>query len=302
VAAGNEGNDRIHWQGDLRNGVLEIPVEVRDPGFQFLDVWVPRGDDVDLVVVRPDGVVEDADGSIRQTPFGGYRAMPRLDPINRDQNLAFLIAGGNVGDVWKVRLTPIEVTQGVVHAWAGTETGAPGSILPDSGPEFSLGMPGTEERAIVVGSIVTRNVFEGPAGPAALPGLVVGRLSGFSSHGPTRTGAMKPDIAAPGQVITAALAAGSELATLPQFAARRHPSGQYVTIQGTSMATPFVAGVIALLLEGNSRLTPEEIQQRLRVTARRDTDTGRVWNPGFGFGKLDVATLLDYSQQLDSQP
>ena len=60
------------------------------------------------------------------------------------------------------------------------------------------------------------------------------------------------------------------------------------------MATPFVAGVIALMLQREPRLTPEEIQQRLRITARRDRDTRRVWGSGFGFGKIDVEALLDY--------
>ncbi len=60
------------------------------------------------------------------------------------------------------------------------------------------------------------------------------------------------------------------------------------------MATPFVAGVIALILEREPRLTPEEVQQRLRITARRNDDTGRVWNPEFGYGKIDVEALLNY--------
>jgi subtilisin family serine protease len=64
------------------------------------------------------------------------------------------------------------------------------------------------------------------------------------------------------------------------------------------MAAPFVAGVIALLLEREPELGPEQIQQRLRVTARRDTNTGRVWNPHFGFGKLDVRALLDYQADI----
>jgi hypothetical protein len=48
------------------------------------------------------------------------------------------------------------------------------------------------------------------------------------------------------------------------------------------------------MLEREPLLTPEEIQQRSRITARRDEDTGRVWIPGFGYGKIDVEALLYY--------
>jgi hypothetical protein len=48
------------------------------------------------------------------------------------------------------------------------------------------------------------------------------------------------------------------------------------------------------MLQREPRLTPEEIQQRLRITARRDRDTRRVWSSGFGFGKIDVEALLSY--------
>jgi subtilisin family serine protease len=82
------------------------------------------------------------------------------------------------------------------------------------------------------------------------------------------------------------------MATDPRFTPRHHPNDRYITIQGTSMATPFVAGVIALMLEREPGLTPEEVQQRLRISARRDAQTSRVWHPGFGFGKIDIAALL----------
>jgi len=125
-----------------------------------------------------------------------------------------------------------------------------------------------------------------------LQALTVDTLSAFSSRGPTRIGGFKPDIAAPGQVVTAALGKGSEFASDPRLTARLHPSGCYVTIQGTSMATPFVAGLVALLLEQEPTLTPADVQQRLRTTARRDASTGPVWNPRYGWGKLDAATIL----------
>ena len=303
VAAGNEGQDRIHWQGDLQSGPLEIPFRITDSSFQFVDVWVPRGDDVDVVIIRPDGAIDEPDGSQRTGAFGRYRATGTVDPISQDQNLNFRITGGTVNSQWRIRLTPLTITQGVVHAWAGTdEARTSRGIFSTVELGFSLGMPGTEERSVVVGSFISRASFAGPSGTANLAGLTVGELSPFSSRGPTRIGALKPDVVAPGQVITAALSEGCEMGSDPALATRLHPSGKYITIQGTSMATPFVAGVIALLLQKNAKLTPEDVQQRLRATAKRDTQTGRVWGPGFGFGKLEVAALLDYSARMDAQP
>jgi subtilisin family serine protease len=108
-------------------------------------------------------------------------------------------------------------------------------------------------------------------------------------------GDLRPDIAAPGQYITAALAAKSDLANDSRLASRRDPSNSYITIQGTSMAAPFVSGVIALMLQREPKLDPTEIKRRLRATARRDGITGRVWHQGFGYGRIDVAELLKYA-------
>jgi len=293
VAAGNEGDDGIHASGQLVPGRdLVFPVRVADAGFLYCDVWIPRGDVVDVWLEAPDGTQFAPDPAEVTTPHGTVLVDFVENPLNRDQNLTVLMINGHVDDRWTVRIRPVSVVHGEVHAWAGTVAGGrmmfPGAPLDG----YTVGIPACEERAITVGSLISRNSFEGPNGQAALPALTVDRLSGFSSQGPTRIGALKPDIAAPGQVVTAALSAGSEFARDPRLAARLHSSGRYLTIQGTSMATPFVAGLVALMLQQEPTLTPEDVQQRLRITARRDAITGPVWNPRFGWGKLDAATIL----------
>jgi subtilisin family serine protease len=303
AAAGNDGDKSIHWHGVLEMGSdLFIPVLITDDVSQFVDVWIPRGDEVDPLIQTPDGVQTAPDGSFVQTVFGSYQASFRQDPVNRDQNLRIFIQKGLAGHVWLIRLVPTHVSQGIVHAWSGTARGNTARhLFPGyEWPYFSIAMPATEERAIVVGSFVSRSSFPTLAGPMVANGLNVGQLSPFSAHGPTRYGALKPDIVAPGQYVTAALAAGSRMATDPGYVPRHSPAGPYVTIQGTSMAAPFVCGLIALLLEREPDLTPEEVQQRLRVTARRDDDTQQVWNPGFGFGKLDVEAMLEEPTGLPS--
>lgn len=293
VAAGNEGLDQIHVDHTLVPGEdLVIPFRINSDEPQFADVWIHRGDEVDVFVETPDGGQFVPDGEVRSTGAGTFLADFVEDPINRDQNLLLIVAGGFANDLWKLRIRPLQVVHGAVHAWAGPE---PFLFPGATSAAYSVGMPGTEERAIVVGSCVSRNRFDTVDGEVVTD-LGVGGLSTFSSHGPARYGVQKPDITAPGQYITAALAEGSTMATDPRFTPRRSPvqPGPYITIQGTSMATPFVAGVIALLLQREPDLTPEEIQQRLRITAQRDALTGPVWNAGFGYGKLDVAALLDY--------
>ena len=297
VAAGTEGADGIHWQGDLENANdLLIPLRVRDPDLQIVDVWIPRGDEVEISVESPDGVLTEPDGAVHNSLFGAFVADWRTNALNLDQNLTLRIGGGLVNHRWHIRIRPLNIVHGRVHAWAATQSPSNTASLFDGAidPAYSIGMPATADRAISVGSFVSRNQFDTTQGTLVAQGLSVGQLSPFSSHGPARQGALKPDIAAPGQYVTAALADNSEMNNSAKYQPRHHPSGSYITIQGTSMATPFVAGVIALMLQREPRLTPEEVRQRLRVTAARDDRTGRVWDTGFGFGKIDVAALLDH--------
>ncbi|WP_309117958.1 S8 family serine peptidase [Saccharothrix sp.] len=58
------------------------------------------------------------------------------------------------------------------------------------------------------------------------------------------------------------------------------------------MAAPFVAGIVALMLQREPRLTSGEVQQRFRITTRRKATTGPVWNPRYGWGKLDAQALF----------
>lgn len=296
VAAGNEGGDGIHWQGELvENDEITIPVRIADPDLQVVDVWIPRGDEVQIQIQPPDGTLSDPDGEVHSTVFGAFLADWREDPMNRDQNLTLFVAG-SVNFTWHIRITANRVLHGEVHAWGHTSSSSnAASLFPGfTDPGFSIGMPGTEERAIVVGSFVSKTQFDTNDGTLVAQTLTVGQLSPFSSQGPTRIGMQKPDITAPGQYITAALSNNSHFTNSPAYIPRHHPTAGYITIQGTSMATPFIAGLIALMLEREPQLTPEEIQQRLRITAQRDDDTGRVWDPGFGYGKIDVEALLDY--------
>ncbi len=157
--------------------------------------------------------------------------------------------------------------------------------------ESIVGMPGTATGVITVASYNTKNNWQSMDGPVNPQGYPLGEISRFSSHGPRRDGAQKPDIAAPGAWVMSAFASDSD----PQneMGVLRDPGGMHICYQGTSMSSPHVAGAIALMLQKDGTLGPEQVKTILQETARADAFTGVVPNSAFGYGKLDVKAAVD---------
>ena len=62
----------------------------------------------------------------------------------------------------------------------------------------------------------------------------------------------------------------------------------YGALQGTSMASPYITGVVATWLEANSSLTPEDVKSVLKKTSMKDEYTGNEENNIWGYGKIDA--------------
>lgn len=152
------------------------------------------------------------------------------------------------------------VTQGaIVVVAAGNAGDMPGSV----------GSPGAAAQVITVGACAD---WSAPAGsPNHSDGTY---LAPFSSRGPMPDGRIKPDICAPGHSITAAKAG---------------TTNGYVTYSGTSMATPFVAGTIALALQARA-MTATEVLQNLELTAQDRGPAGK--DNDFGAGLIDAYAFL----------
>ncbi|MFE7891210.1 S8 family serine peptidase [Streptomyces sp. NPDC057412] len=135
----------------------------------------------------------------------------------------------------------------------------------NAGPE-SVGSPGSADAALTVGAVDDKDA-----------------LAPWSSTGPrTGDGAVKPDVTAPGVDITAASAKGSVIAR----EVGENPPG-YVTIEGTSMATPHVAGAAAILKQQHPDWTYAELKGALTGSAKGGAYT--PFEQGAGRVQVDKA-------------
>jgi serine protease AprX len=111
----------------------------------------------------------------------------------------------------------------------------------------------------------------------------------FSAYGLTENGVNKPELVAPGANIVAYLSGNHQLTLGEQHPANR-VNDNYFRMSGTSFAAPIVTGAVALLLQSEPSLTPDQVKYRLMTTANRD------W-PGYdqvkaGSGYLDIYAAL----------
>ena len=107
-----------------------------------------------------------------------------------------------------------------------------------------------------------------------------------SSQGPTREGGSKPDIAAPGTDIVAANGFSS-------------PADAWVGMTGTSMASPFVCGTVALMLATRPDLTAAQIIGIIQRSATPLVGKGFAWVNDAGFGQIDPAGCVLEAQRVN---
>lgn len=163
--------------------------------------------------------------------------------------------------------------------------------------EAQVGTPGSARNVLTIGSYDWNDSFDSKVIKFVTgPQLTVGTISTYSNGGPLRGGTeARPDFAAPGQWWTAPQATSTKASMLDA-------SGKYRIFNGTSAATPYTAGICALLFEKKPTLTTNQLRQLLRRCATSDTNTGTVPNSRWGAGKLDVPAIRRALTSLTSLP
>ena len=158
--------------------------------------------------------------------------------------------------------------------------------------------PGCFPAVITVGSTAHRlNILntKGENVDTDYSGAVAGAVWQYSSTGPSMNGLVKPDVVAPGTNVVSA------------YSHIYHPEKHVVASSeidgilyhwgadsGTSMSAPVVAGVIALWLQANPGLTPDDIRGVLGRTCRQPEAGISYPNATYGYGEIDAYRgLLD---------
>ena len=204
------------------------------------------------------------------------------------------------------------------HQGAFSPTAAPGHAAEHLAPtaDYLVGEgAATIPAAIAVGSFTSRKDYPDALHPNArgnrpnvvLNGVdVVGLRSYFSSNGPGLDSIrVRPTVLAPGSMVCSALnalAPGFNPEAQTTFVAdvlkRGDRTYYYGAMQGTSMASPFVAGCVALWLQACPTLTPADITDIIRRSSRRPTAMNNAeWTPLYGYGRIDAYKGLQLALQ-----
>ena len=317
---GNYGNDAVHVCKTFASAddtpmkamvSYKIAPTAEKVGGE-IDIWGDKGMEFDLqvVVTRPsDGSQHSASEVMSITASSGSATQEftlsgrikgnviistEMNPINGRPH-AFLTLGVEsraMGMTVGVVVTPR--TAGTVHAWTDAtfttfETEVPEGWIPGNKERTLCEIGGTGKNIISVGAYVSSNTYkELGSSQVKLTGEELGTLATFSSVGPTIDGRMKPDVIAPGTFIASAVNSyDAYRSSYPTASAViwNENSYSYSYMQGTSMAAPFVTGVLATWLQACPQLDSEQIRAVLQKTARNDEYTNSVT---CGYGKIDA--------------
>lgn len=278
AGSGNEGAASVHTSGRVAEGQTER-VELAVSEFETalnLQIWKSYVDEIAVSIVHPGGLVvgpiQRIQGpqrfTVGNTQLLLYYGEP--SPYSPFQEIYFdFIPVRDYIDsgVWEIRLVPQRIVQGRYDMWlpsGGVLNSGTGFLYPTE--ETTLTIPSTAARVITVGAYDA--LFDQPAS--------------FSGRGYTReTNQVKPDLAAPGVEITSCA-----------------PGGGYVARTGTSMATPFVSGGVALLMQwgivnGNDPYLYGEKMKAYLIRGARELPVFEEYpNPVLGWGVLCVADSL----------
>ena len=312
-AAGNEGNEKLHISKRFtaNTDTLKTFFAVSLNKSAFTDIWgdvnksfkgkvvVYNTSTRKIVYETPEfdtsvpKVVTHTLTSSSDGASGEIRVYAARDGENNRPNAFVQVKMTSINANHHLGVIITDAGTGTIHGWADatnlnfTDNGISGWTNGNS--DHSIGeIGGTGKRIISVGAYANTAVIGG------------GNIAPFSSKGPTLDGRTKPDITAPGG--TAVISSYSRSRGGSTINRVNGVNYYYGPLSGTSMAAPFVTGVLATWLQAKKDLTPEEVRSVLQRTAIVDSHTGSIPVGGsntWGYGKINAYKGLKECIRLD---
>lgn len=323
VAAGNAGQEvaefegdmgyvmgRIHTSGKIQARGLTTDIEwmvvgngIADISENELEIWYSSQDSF-AVSVRPPGM--GWIGPVNPRSFVENKQLPDksfisiynevYNPLNGGNYISvylspFFHESGNIVGIlagqWTVRLEGLEVKNGEYHGWI--ERDDPRRVGRIGDNKFAWRFPSFfSEKSMVDNSSVSSLACGFRVLSVANLNEAKEMINITSSQGPTRDGRSKPDVAAPGTEIIAANG----------FAGKEN---LWVAMTGTSMASPFVTGVVGLMLAIEPNLTAAQIEGIVQSTASPLPGANFNWQNTAGFGRLNPEKCLAEAAKINER-
>ena len=168
-----------------------------------------------------------------------------------------------------------------------------------------IGIPASCDDVITVGAVAYRDKFLNYTGETVdwSNHQTGGVRCDFSSIGPNKRGAIKPEVMAPGQNVISAMNSyfyealpekdNEQNYVVEKFESNGRTYGWYVN-SGTSMAAPVVTGVIALWLQENPTLTPDQVREVIMNTSTHTVSGIAYPNNEYGYGLINAEAGVEY--------
>ncbi|MFN6473231.1 MAG: S8 family peptidase [Nostoc sp. SerVER01] len=300
-AAGNEGSINIHGQATVpsdRTRGMRFNVPLNQVGIVWLNGWYSKDSELEVSVRSPNDFVTPFQKIITDgNPTQEYQlpdarveiVTPGPDQANGDRNFFVQIRGNGpsqvMGGIWQLRLRNTSATETRVDVWTLDDMSSvffTGKSIKDA---VKIGSPGASSSAVTVAAYTTKAKYTDIDNEIREMGLDLDTISEFSSEGPLRNDGQKPDIAAPGAMIVSTLSADANSARSSMI------NSKFVAMAGTSMATPFVTGLVALLLQRDSQLDPATLKDLLRKNSAIPGKPAGTFDEKWGYGVINALNL-----------
>ncbi len=300
-AAGNEGNDNIHGHAIVPSGksaCMRFRVPLMQTSIVWLNGWYSGNSEMEISLRSPNGFVTPFQKIVvNGNPTQEYTLLdsrvqivtPGPDPANGDHNFFVQIRGTGPmpvsGGVWQLRTRNTSSNEARLDVWTLDDQSSVFFTGKSAQDTMKIGSPGAASNAVTVASYTTKVKYTDIDNKEREVGLELDDISDFSSEGPLRNNTQKPDIAAPGAMIVSTQSSDAK------FDRSVMVNSKFVVMAGTSMATPFVTGLVALLLQRDPKLDPAKVKELLRKNSSIPKQPAGTYDNKWGYGLINTENM-----------